>query len=327
MPYGKVLIVDDVETNLYVAKGLMAPYGLSIETVDSGFEAIDKIKNGAHYDIVFMDHFMPKMDGIEAAKRIRDMGYTAPIVALTANALAGQADIFIANGFDDFISKPIDIRQLNTVLNKMIRDKYPAETVEAARQQHNGMKKTVAATKSPISRELAKIFIRDVNKTIGILEAIYENRDNYGEEDIQSYIINVHAMKSALAGIGENELSDFARKLEEVGRERVFSVMSKETTAFLNALREVIIKITPNEDGVSADGIKDDDLIYLHEKLAVIQEACAEYDKKTFKKTLAQLQEKTWPRKAKELLDSISEHLLHSEFDEAAKLIEDFNKS
>jgi PAS domain S-box-containing protein len=329
MPYGKVLIVDDVETNLYVAKGLMSPYGLSIDTADSGFESIEKIKNGAYYDIVFMDHFMPKMDGIEAAKRIRGMGYTAPIIALTANALAGQAEIFFANGFDDFISKPIDIRQLNTVLNKMIRDKYPVETVEAARQQQNRMKKTAVDSKSPpISRELAKIFIRDAKKTISILEAIYCKRDNYEDEDIQSYIINVHAMKSALAGIGENELSDFARKLEEAGREKVFSIMSKETPVFLNALREVITKIKPNEDGGGgADGIKDDDRNYLHEKLTVIQEACAEYDKKTFKKTLAQLQEKTWPPEARELLDSIAEHLLHSEFTEAAKQIEDFKIS
>jgi CheY-like chemotaxis protein/anti-sigma regulatory factor (Ser/Thr protein kinase) len=326
MPYGKVLIVDDVETNLYVAKGLMSPYGLSIDTADSGFETIEKIKNGARYDIVFMDHFMPKMDGIETAKKIRGLGYTAPIVALTANALAGQAEIFFANGFDDFISKPIDIRQLNTVLNKMVRDKYPIETVEAARRQQSSMKKTAVATKSSLSRELAKIFIRDAKKIIGILETIHEKRDNYGDEEITSYIINVHAMKSALAGIGENALSDFARKLEEAGRERVFSVMTKETPAFLNALREVIKKITPNEDN-GADGIRDNDLVYLREKLALIQEACAEYDKKTFKNTLAQLQGKTWPRKVRELLDSVSEHLLHSDFDEAAKLIEDFSKS
>jgi PleD family two-component response regulator len=87
MPYGKVLIVDDAESNLYVAKGLMAPYGLSIETAASGFEAIDKIKGGAVYDIIFMDHMMPKMDGIEAVKIIRGLGYSRPIIALTANAL------------------------------------------------------------------------------------------------------------------------------------------------------------------------------------------------------------------------------------------------
>jgi FOG: CheY-like receiver len=135
MPYGRVLIVDDVESNLYVARGLMAPYGLSIEIATSGPETIEKIKGGATYDIIFMDHFMPQMDGMEATKIIRDLGYTHPIIALTANALAGQAEMFLENGFDGFISKPIDIRQLNASLNKFIRDKYPPEVVETARRQ------------------------------------------------------------------------------------------------------------------------------------------------------------------------------------------------
>jgi CheY-like chemotaxis protein len=129
MPYGNVLIVDDVDTNIYVAKGLMAPYDLVIDSADSGFAAIEKIKNGNKYDIIFMDHMMPKMDGIEAAKHIRDLGYTEPIVALTANAVTGQVEIFLENGFDEFISKPIDIRQMNTVLNKFIRDKQPPEMI------------------------------------------------------------------------------------------------------------------------------------------------------------------------------------------------------
>jgi CheY-like chemotaxis protein/anti-sigma regulatory factor (Ser/Thr protein kinase) len=123
MPYGNVLIVDDVDTNIYVAKGLLAPYDLKVDSADSGFAAIEKIKNGNSYDIIFMDHMMPKMDGIEATKIIRESGYTEPIVALTANAVAGQLEVFLENGFDDFISKPIDIRQMNAVLNKLIRDK------------------------------------------------------------------------------------------------------------------------------------------------------------------------------------------------------------
>ena len=130
MPYGQVLIVDDVEMNIYVARGLLAPYALQIDAVDSGFAAIQRIKDGNEYDIIFMDHMMPQMDGIEATKRIRDMGYSLPIVALTANAIAGQLDVFLKSGFDDFISKPIDIRQLNSVLNKFIRDKRAHEVMD-----------------------------------------------------------------------------------------------------------------------------------------------------------------------------------------------------
>jgi CheY-like chemotaxis protein len=134
MPYGKVLIVDDMEPNLFVAKGLMAPYGLSIDTALNGYEAIDIIKEGGQFRITFRDHFMPKMDGIETTKNIRSLGYTRPIVALTANAVAGQAEMFMSNGFNGFISKPIDIRQLNSMLNKLIRDKHPIEMVNAARR-------------------------------------------------------------------------------------------------------------------------------------------------------------------------------------------------
>ncbi|MCL2159661.1 MAG: ATP-binding protein, partial [Oscillospiraceae bacterium] len=134
MPYGKVLIVDDVETNIFVAKGLLAPYELHIDSVDSGYGAIEKVKNGYEYDVVFMDHMMPKMDGIEATKIMREMGYEKPIVALTANAISGQADLFLGNGFNDYISKPIDVRQLNSVLNKLVRDKHPLESAKAAKQ-------------------------------------------------------------------------------------------------------------------------------------------------------------------------------------------------
>ena len=140
MPYGSIMIVDDVEINIYVATGLLAPYGLNIDTVDSGFAAIEKIKSGMTYDIIFMDHMMPQMDGIEATKIIRDMGYEHPIVALTADAVIGQAEIFLANGFDDFISKPIDVRQMNAVLNKLVRDKQPPEVIEAARRQAEAQK-------------------------------------------------------------------------------------------------------------------------------------------------------------------------------------------
>jgi len=123
MAYGSVLVVDDLESNLYVAKSFLEPYDLTIETAISGFEAIDKVKNGKIYDIIFMDHMMPKMDGIEAVKIIRSMDYEEPIIALTANAIVGQAEMFLESGFDAFISKPIDAKQLDAELNRFIHDK------------------------------------------------------------------------------------------------------------------------------------------------------------------------------------------------------------
>ena len=125
MPYGKILVVDDVEINIYVVMGLLMPYELQVDDASNGMEAIEKVKNGNEYDIIFMDHMMPEMDGIEATRIIRDMGYSKPIVALTANAVSGQAEMFLKNGFDDFISKPIDVRNMNLILNRLIRDRRP----------------------------------------------------------------------------------------------------------------------------------------------------------------------------------------------------------
>jgi signal transduction histidine kinase/DNA-binding response OmpR family regulator/PAS domain-containing protein len=244
MPYGKVLIVDDVETNLYVAKGLMFPYGLSIDTASSGFEAIKKVKSGEVYDIIFMDHFMPKMDGIEAAQFIRSLGYTQPIVALTANALTGQAEMFLTNGFDGYISKPIDIHQLNAVLNKLVRDKNTAETIDSARRLKNNMENnSVAQHQESINPELAAIFIRDAEKALALLGTIYEKQGNYEGDDIEMYTINAHSMKSALFNIGEANLSAVAAKLEQAGREQNNDAILKETPEFLASLKEVVRKL------------------------------------------------------------------------------------
>jgi CheY-like chemotaxis protein len=322
MPYGRVLVVDDVETNLYVARGLLAPYGLSIDTAMSGFDAVDRIRDGSVYDIIFMDHMMPKMDGIEATKLIRSLGYKAPVVALTANALAGQIDMFLNNGFDDFISKPIDIRQLNASLNKFIRDKQNPEVVDAAREQKN---KLFANGHHSLTDQLAEIFIRDAKKSAAILEAIYINKCRRSD-DISMFVINIHAMKSALANIGETSLSGAAAKLEAAGREQNMKVIMTEIPSFLELLYGVIHKLEAKslEREKGAEEITDSDLQQLKEKLLEIQAACTAYNKKTAKDLLTELMKYYWPPEIKELLSKISECLLHSDFDEAAALIAGF---
>jgi len=319
MPYGSVLIVDDVETNLYVAKGLMAPYGLKIDLATSGFEAVEKIKEGNIYDIIFMDHMMPKLDGIETTRLLRKMGYMRPIVALTANALAGQAEMFMENGFDGFISKPIDIRQLNVSLNRLIRDKQPAEVVEAAHRERAEQEKNQTGNVQQVDSQLAEIFARDAEKAASVLEEILSNnlRD---DNDVQMFVINVHAMKSALANVGETELSAIAFRLEQAGREKDINVIKFETPGFLEKLRKIINKINLKNEENEAGEDTEEALAFLNEKLVKIKDACAAFDKKTAKAALSELREKTWSHNTKELLNKIAEHLLHSEFEEAARI-------
>jgi len=128
LPYARVLIVDDVVTNLDVAQGLMKPYHMKIDCVTGGFEAVEVMHDeSVRYDAIFMDHMMPGMDGIEATKLIRaiDSEYARniPIIALTANAIVGNEEMFLKNGFQDFISKPIEINRLDATIRKWIRNK------------------------------------------------------------------------------------------------------------------------------------------------------------------------------------------------------------
>lgn len=323
MPYGKVLIVDDVETNLYVAKGLMTPYCLNIDLAISGFEAIDKVKAGNVYDAIFMDHMMPKLDGIETTKILREMGYDKPIIALTANALAGQAEVFLRNGFDAFISKPIDIRHLNKTINKFIRDRHPPEVVEAAQKEKAEMDKNQSMNRNSkqVDSQLGEIFSRDAEKAAAIIETCLQ-RNLKNESDLHTYTINVHAMKSALANIGKQDLSAVAYRLEQASREKDINVLLTETSDFIDKLRKVINEIKSGEEENETSEDTEEALVLLREKLSIIKEACASYDKKSAKKILNELREKIWTHDTKELLNTIAEHLLHSEFDDAAALID-----
>ena len=124
-PDVKVLVVDDIKTNLKVAQGFLVQYGMQVELCNNGKSAIDTLKS-KEFDLVFMDHKMPEMDGVEATIRIREMGKSdpyfseLPIIALTANTIVGAKELLIEKGFSDFISKPIDMIKLNEILEKWV---------------------------------------------------------------------------------------------------------------------------------------------------------------------------------------------------------------
>jgi len=316
MPYGKVLIVDDVETNLYVAKGLLIPYGLIIETVTSGFDAIERVKNGSVYDIIFMDHMMPQLDGMETTKFLRESGYKAPIVALTANAAAGQAEVFLTNGFDAFIPKPIDMSELNIVLNELIRDKQPSEMIEAARREN---KETIVPAEKIYSlpEAIVAAFLRDAKKALAVLDVLYAKLEFKDKRDIQLYVTSVHGMKNALDIIGEKDLSAFALDLEQAGREFNIELLLKKTPTLLNNIRSLISKINLNDER-DDEGEFDVDEELLINKMSIIKEACNSYDKRTIKEALAALKGKVWSHQTFSDLDVINAYLLHSAFKKVA---------
>jgi signal transduction histidine kinase/DNA-binding response OmpR family regulator len=245
MPYGRILVVDDMEPNLYVAMGLMAPYGLSIETVSSGYAAIDLIKSGMTYDIIFMDHFMPGMDGVETTKIIRGIGYQYPIIALTANALAGQVEMFLSNGFDGFMSKPIDIRQLNSALNKFVRDRYPAGTVEAARKLKGGQEHNTGKTASfDLSNKKALVvddFLPNLNLAAGIIR-------KYKIQQVDSVLSGREAVDRVKSREPEYDIIFMDHLMPDIdGVEAVRQIRSLGTEYAKNVPIVALTAITPNE--------------------------------------------------------------------------------
>jgi CheY-like chemotaxis protein len=314
MPYGKVLVVDDVESNLYVAEGMLIPYGLHIETAKSGAEAIKKIKDGNVYDIVFMDHMMPVMDGIKATAIIRASGYKQPIVALTANAVSGRSEIFLSNGFDRFISKPIDSRELDLVLKELIRDKQPPEIPEAARRE----KAEIAVQPKKDMAELKRLFIIDAEDAVNVLEKIYTKAGGFNDRDIELYTVTVHGMKSTLGNIGETKLSEWAFDLEKAGEGRNFDVIADKTPVFIKELKSLIGKFRPKE--TSGAAAFRDDMLYLKEKLYELKAACETYNIRAAEAVLDDLKHKALPPETADAVNKISVCLLRSEFKEAVSI-------
>jgi len=264
MPYGSILVVDDVEANIYVAKGLLSPYKLNVSSVNSGFAAIDKVSDGETYDVIFMDHMMPEMDGIEATQRIRSLGYKEPIVALTANAVAGQAEIFLQKGFDDFISKPIDIRQLNTILNKFVRDKQPQEVLDEARRQNELQaaaqnRNTIQKEDSLMSRLLsndiegidilkgihrfeddAEFYVRVLRAYINSIHSVFDILKNVNEETIGSYKINVHGIKGTSLDICATKIGERAALLEKAATAGDIAYIKEHNPNFIETVWKLV---------------------------------------------------------------------------------------
>jgi signal transduction histidine kinase/CheY-like chemotaxis protein len=168
----RVLLVDDVATNLDVARGIMKPYKMTVDCATSGADAIELVRTGERYDAIFMDHMMPVMDGVEAVRVIReeigtDYARTVPIIALTANALTGNDKMFLSCGFQAFISKPIDIMQLDAVIRQWIYRpskakiliEYPSEGDTASHSSPEGALPPLAGRSAPLSPPKGNIVV------------------------------------------------------------------------------------------------------------------------------------------------------------------------
>ncbi len=237
------LVVDDEPMNLTVARGILGVYKMNVFTASSGKQAIEMCREN-QYDIVFMDHMMPEMDGVEAMKRIRTEAESKniflPIVALTANAVSSAKEMFIAEGFDGFVSKPIELAELERVLRRVLPENLV--TVEYDRGKDTSPKQPPQKVPEPVKTERSPYDIlreSGINTESGLAYAQNDNnfyekllvqfaqehsdkKEKLGrslrENSMQDYAIVVHALKSTAKMIGAETLSAEAKALESASK-------------------------------------------------------------------------------------------------------------
>ena len=251
-PNAKVLIVDDNEINREVAAGLMRPYQMQIVTADSGRAAIEALKS-KEFHLVFMDHMMPELDGVETTHIIREMKdiyyKRLPIVALTANAISGVREMFIKSGFSDFMAKPIELSVLDRMLKNWLPDKLLQKPSAESAVQDMGAVKTAASVKSMISRDKGLYYTGGDEEAYKGILATYARGGNdkikqigqlFNLRDWKNYIIEVHALKSSSMMIGAVELSEFAKKLELAGKAGDYQTIMSNHMELLNMYTRVV---------------------------------------------------------------------------------------
>lgn len=228
-PKAKILVVDDNEVNIQVAEGLLKKFGITIDSSLSGFDALEKIKE-KKYDIIFMDHQMPVMDGIETMKKIRDGGMTEGkkqvIIVLSANAVNGAREMFLKEGFDDFIAKPVQGKDFASCLLKWL----PESLIEKNdfKEEENFVPEDFPLNhlvEAGIDVEKACKSAGDFSSWLKVCKTFAYSITSKADQiesslikkDIKNFTIQVHALKSASRIIGALNLSEKAEYLESLG--------------------------------------------------------------------------------------------------------------
>ena len=265
-PDADILVVDDNQMNLNVIKGLLRPTKVFVNTALSGEDALDKIRD-TNFDVVFLDHMMPGMDGLETLTEIRKFNTTVPVYALTANSTAGE-EFYKSKGFDGCLHKPIDTKLLEETIKKHLPDEKMIEpTAEDAVEVIDKMPEDMMWI-----YETEGVNVEEGIKNSGgigdylyalemFLDTIDENikiiRDSYDEENIGLFTIKVHALKSSARIIGADKLSNMAQKLEDAGNEKDVDYINKNVGQFISDYEAYKEKLSPMKKDQDSDNDKE----------------------------------------------------------------------
>ncbi len=325
-PDVKILIVDDNKVNLKVAKGLLAPYKFEIDTALNGVLAIEMIKSNV-YDLVFMDHMMPEMDGVDATAAIRkfddDYCKNLPIIA---------RELFVKEGMNDFLAKPIEIQKLNEILAKWV-PAHKRKKVEIVLKDDtdNIDLPCINGIDTKYGVKMIGGNIKDYND---VLQSFYSDgltkvskiHDAFTQKDYKTYSIDVHAIKSSAASIGAQNVSNLAKKLESAAISKDYNYIKSHTNDFLtsycnllDSIHEYIKQKSGDIDSTKEPGNIDN----LKENIITLEKALADFDIDTIEQIVSECLAYNWNGKINELFVSCNEFVQSFEYYTARTLLDE----
>ena len=252
-PDAKILVVDDINTNLIVTGGLLAVYQCKVDTCMSGAQAIAMVQD-THYDVIFMDHMMPEMDGVETVKHIRTWeadnrpnSPQIPIVALTANAISGMREMFLSNGFNDYLTKPIEIPKLDNVMETWIPPEKQVQRIDMQEAQPQEVLIPHDFTVEGLDVQAGKIRYPEKTylevlrsyclHTPGLLKKLHDT------QAIDEYTITVHGLKGSSFGICADGIGRQAQALEEAARSRDMQYIEAHNGPFIEVVEQLLTSL------------------------------------------------------------------------------------
>ena len=256
----KLLVVDDNALNLKVATRLLKEFKLEPETIDSGFKCLENIEQGLKYDLILLDDMMPKMSGVETFEKLKQISnFNIPVVILTANAVAGEKERYMEKGFDDYLAKPIDKKELKRVLKKFLSTSNQQIVTKEEKNQENISQ--VSEAKSiennydsnylkendidvdaslellgdmEMYDETLKIFMNDSKKRLE------DMKEALKEKDIMNYQVIVHAIKSDSKYLGFTKLAELALDHENHAKEKDYDYIINNIKDLVNELKRIL---------------------------------------------------------------------------------------
>jgi len=340
LSYARVLVVDDMQTNLDVTVGFLKNYKIQVDCLDNGRAAVNRIRDGTPvYNAIFMDHMMPEMDGIEAADAIRALGteyaQKIPIIALTANAIHGTDKMFYEHGFQAYVSKPIDLMELDSVIKKWVRDDSREDipvTDESPASDFLSENVVMDIPGIDTKRALSlyagntKVYISVLRSYANSTPLILDKLRSVSAETLQVYSINVHGIKGTSNSIGAETVREAAYELEIMSRDGDLNGVLARNDKLIADAEIVVANIKAWLERYDANSEKKPRLKAPdRELLARLQRGFENYEIREVDKVMSELESADYEEGA-DLIKWLREKLETSEFAEAAERLVEYQE-